>query len=447
MKSLKNALVLSLACVSCWSAALPCRAAESPAPELKKSVSALAEALAEIKPDKAPETTGLLLKPGDRLAICGDSITEQKMYSRLIETYLTVAAPDLDITVRQYGWSGETAPGFLGRMKNDCLRFNPTIATTCYGMNDHGYRPYDDSIGKRYREASTGIVKMFKEAGVRVVQGSPGCIGKKPGWSQSQEATVKNMNVNLCTLRNIGIDIAKSEQVAFADVFMPMIQAGVEAFNKYGDDFAVCGKDGVHPDWSGQILMAYAFLKGFGLDGEIGAFTVDLKSGEASVSKGHELKSFKDGRIEIKSGRYPFCAPEGDRSKDNTIQAGMALAPFNQELNRLTLIVKNGTANHYQIRWGSEKKSFSSSQLAKGVNLAEEFPKNPFCDAFAKVDKAVIAKQNYETRQIKELFHGPEGAADPDATANLTEKVRSPLAAAIKKAFVPVEHSITIEAQ
>lgn len=27
---------------------------------------------------KAPETAGLLLKEGDRLAICGDSITEQK---------------------------------------------------------------------------------------------------------------------------------------------------------------------------------------------------------------------------------------------------------------------------------------------------------------------------------------------------------------------------------
>lgn len=36
---------------------------------------------APFKPLKAPPTRGLLLKEGDKLAICGDSITEQKMYS------------------------------------------------------------------------------------------------------------------------------------------------------------------------------------------------------------------------------------------------------------------------------------------------------------------------------------------------------------------------------
>jgi hypothetical protein len=75
-----------------------------------------------------------LIQPGDRLAIIGDSITEQKMYSRIIETYLTLCVPDLKISTRQFGWSGETAEGFLHRMTNDCLRFQPTIATLCYGM-------------------------------------------------------------------------------------------------------------------------------------------------------------------------------------------------------------------------------------------------------------------------------------------------------------------------
>src|ERR1041385_386937 len=45
----------------------------------------------KFEPKKAPAPKGLMLKQGDRLAICGDSITEQKMYSRIMETYLTVA--------------------------------------------------------------------------------------------------------------------------------------------------------------------------------------------------------------------------------------------------------------------------------------------------------------------------------------------------------------------
>jgi len=83
----------------------------------------------KFNPRKAPAPGPLLLKEGDRLAIIGDSITEQKMYSRLIETYLTACVPELKITARQFGWSGETAEGFLHRMTNDCLRFEPTVAT------------------------------------------------------------------------------------------------------------------------------------------------------------------------------------------------------------------------------------------------------------------------------------------------------------------------------
>ncbi|HEV2320385.1 MAG TPA: hypothetical protein VGV18_11585, partial [Verrucomicrobiae bacterium] len=106
--------------------------------------------LTQFQPLKAPTYSRPILKKGDRLAICGDSITEQRMYSRIIEDYLTMCVPQLDISVRQYGWSGEKAWQFLKRMTNDCLRFDPTIATTCYGMNDFEYRPYEDSIGRSY---------------------------------------------------------------------------------------------------------------------------------------------------------------------------------------------------------------------------------------------------------------------------------------------------------
>ena len=65
------------------------------------------EAFALFNPRKAPLVGDLILREGDRLAICGDSITEQKMYSRLLETYLTACVPQLHVTVRQLGWSVE----------------------------------------------------------------------------------------------------------------------------------------------------------------------------------------------------------------------------------------------------------------------------------------------------------------------------------------------------
>ncbi len=410
-------------------------------------------------PLKAPRASSLVLKPGDHLAICGDSITEQKMYSRIMEDYLTVCVPELKIKVRQYGWSGEKAPGFLARMTNDCLKFRPTVATTCYGMNDHEYRAYDEKVGRTYCENSLAIIEAFKSQGVRVIQGSPGCVGKVPAWVKSATGTVEDLNLSLCTLRNLGIGIAAEEKAGFADVFWPMLTAGAAGQQRFGADFAIAGKDGVHPGWAGHTVMAYAFLKALGLNGDIGTFTLDGRDNRMSVSPGHELVAVTENAFEIRSTRYPFCpcvepgqggasypvCGQDDPTKDNSIRAAMRLIPFNEDLNRLVLVVRHAKAPSYKVTWGATAQVFLASQLAKGVNLAEEFPRNPFCAAFGKVDAAVAAKQAYETKQVREILHGDQAKADLEAAITRTEEERQPLAQAIQAVFVPVTHVLRIE--
>jgi lysophospholipase L1-like esterase len=249
-----------------------------------------------------------LLQPGDRLAICGDSITEQKKYSRIIEDYLTMCVPQLQVTARQYGWSGEKAPGFLARMTNDCLRFNPTIATTCYGMNDFQYRPYTDATGEVYVTNQTAIVEAFKAHGVRVILGSAGSVGRIPFWAPKLDDTLLDLNLSLCRFRNLDIAIARQENVAFADVFWPMLTGEFAAQKEYGASYALNGGDGVHPGWAGHVVMAYAYLKAMGLDGQIGTFTVNLNRNKIKVTAGHRVISAHEGIYVIESSRYPFCA-------------------------------------------------------------------------------------------------------------------------------------------
>lgn len=396
-----------------------------------------------VKPLKAPAPSGLLLKPNDRLAIIGDSITEQKMYSRIMETYLTACMPELNVTVRQYGWGGETAEGFKNRMANDALRFRPTIATTCYGMNDHRYTDYSAENGAWYRDNQRAIVQAFKITGARFVLGSPGCVGVKVPWGKTSSAA---MNHNLCELRNIDLEIARQEQVAFADVFWPMFKLSWQATNQFGPDYALAGKDAVHPGWAGQVVMATAFLHALGLDGDLGTLNVNLGAGSASATGGHEVVGFANGELTVKSGRYPFCAPPGELKDDNAMRSGMALADFNERFNRLRLVAKGGPAANYSVTWAGETKTFTADKLTAGINLPAEFAKTPFDAAFKRVDEAVGRKQSYETKQIKSLFHGEEGRADMEMTVALTEKARAPLAAAIREALVPVTHSIKIVA-
>ena len=180
-------------------------------------------------PAQAPAPGKMLLQKGDRLAIIGDSITQQKMYSRLIETYLTVCTPELEIKTRQFGWSGETAAGFRKRMESDCFRFQPTVATLSYGMNDYRYRPYDTANAQWYRDNYTAIVRALKQHGARVVLGSPGCVDQVAKWVKSASGTLQQHNESLCKFRNIGIEIARQEDVRFADIFWPMLTAEFRA--------------------------------------------------------------------------------------------------------------------------------------------------------------------------------------------------------------------------
>ena len=401
---------------------------------------------AKFNPIQAPAPGPLLLQPGDRLAIIGDSITEQKMYSRIIETYLTACVPELKITVRQLGWSGETAEGFRARMESDCLRFHPTVATLCYGMNDCRYRPFDLANGQWYGSNYLAIVQGLKAAGARVVLGSPGCTGKVPTWSTAKTTTSDELNLNLCTLRDIDVLMAQAEQVRFADVFWPMVLAGYKGQTQYAKSnqpYDVCGHDGVHPGWAGHVVMAYAFLHAMGLDGNLGVIQADLAANTATATGGHTVTGFANHEITVVSTRYPFCA-EGDVASDQSIRSGTTLVPFFKDLSRLQLVVTHAPAAQYQVIWGATTNTYTAAQLAAGVNLAEDFVTNPFSEAYAKVDAAVAAKQAYETKQIKQIFHGPEGKADLNKAVADTEAARAPLAAAIAAALVPVTHTIRL---
>lgn len=392
----------------------------------------------------APEPSGLRIAKGDRLAICGDSITEQKMYSVILETYLTACVPDLEVTCRQYGWSGEQASGFLKRMKDDVLRFRPTLATTCYGMNDFRYVPYDESIAAEYRKNLTEISSAFRDAGCRLIVGSPGIIDSVPHWVKSARGTQQDLNLALSRFRNIALEVAQAEHAGFADVYQPMLLADFQAKRGISPDFKTAGKDGVHPGWAGQVIMARAFLKAMGLDGDLGSVSWDAVSGRATAAAGHEVLGSEGGRIRVRSSRLPFCAGEGDVKDDNSMRAGMALVPFDQELNRFLLRVTSPAAKFYQITWGTETRRYAAEELAAGVPLARDFIQHPLRPAFQAVWSAVLEKQTYETRQIKMLVHGPEGAADADAAFALTEKARAPLADRVKSSLRPVEHEIVI---
>ena len=104
------------------------------------------------------------LKPGDRVAMLGDSITAQKSYTRYLETYLELCSGVKDLSFMQFGWPGGTAPHAIERMPDDVLGYRPTVTTVMFGINDGKYKPYSDSIALPYKTNLVTIARMLKAA-------------------------------------------------------------------------------------------------------------------------------------------------------------------------------------------------------------------------------------------------------------------------------------------
>jgi hypothetical protein len=391
-------------------------------------------------------TTQAQLQKGDFVAIAGDSITEQKMYSVFMEDYLLMCKPQPDLRAMQFGWGGETSWGFLGKMPNEALKFDMTVATTCYGMNDGGYSPMDPAKAKHYRDSMQSIVDAFKKKGVRfIVVGSPGCVDADTFKKDPEKAVMYNKT--LSELRDIAKEVADKNGCAFADVFDAMTDAMTKAKAKLGKTYVFAGGDGVHPGANGHLAMAYAFLKGLGVDGNIGTITVDLAANTATATDGQKVLGVNHGNVEVESTKYPFCFL-GDPKKADSTAGVLEFLPFNQDLNRYMLVVKN-PGGKVKVTWGATSKEFSAADAEKGINLAAEFLDNPFNDAFKEVDKLVRAQQNAETPLIKKTLHdlpkAKDKAAAEEAATEETKKAKALFDTAATAAQAPVKHSILVE--
>jgi len=392
------------------------------------------------------------LQQGDYVAVIGDSITEQKLYSVYIENYLLMCKPKNGLTVTQFGWGGETAEGFSRRMANDCLTFKPKVATTCFGMNDGRYSPMDDNKAKWYRDAQRSVVKQLKDAGVRfIVLGSPGVVDADTFRKDPAAATMYNKT--LAALRDIDRELAKEEGVVFADVYAAMMDVMTQAKAKYGKAYHLGGGDGVHPDRNGHLVMAYAFLKALGCDGDIGTITVDLSKSAATASDGHKIQSVKDGTVEVVSERYPFCFYE-EPSKTSSTRGVLDFIPFNQDLNRFRLVVTKAGADKVKVTWGKTTREYTAAELEKGINLAADFLDNPFSEPFRQIEGQIFQQQVMEVELVKSAMHNLPSYTKlvPDekpvfdrVAAALVQKdvvARNASAAAVK----PLTHTLVIQA-
>lgn len=390
-----------------------------------------------------------VVQRGDLVALCGDSITARRIYTLYIQEYLQLCAPVADLSTVQAGRGFDTAAGFVARLENDVLTFKPSVATLCFGMNDGKYSPVSADTVDGYRKNLTEAIRLLKAGGVRtIIAGSPGVVD--PAKFKQPRVDPARYNETLARLRDAARDVAKAENVIFADIYTPMLDAMTQAKAKFGADY-ILANDGIHPNPNGHLIFAYAFLKALGFDGDLGVLTVDFASGRTAGSPGHTVLGYANGVLKIESTRYPFCF---ENPQDPTGSRALTpFVPFNNELNRYRLVVKNAPART-RITWGSMNREFTAAELSTGINLAEAFPENPFCAPFFAAAKVMKEQQDFEDQSIRVLLNSlldwrkdyPASAPQTRILADLVAAKSVEKRAASRAAIRPVTHELKIEA-
>ncbi|HVX87221.1 MAG TPA: GDSL-type esterase/lipase family protein [Phycisphaerae bacterium] len=379
----------------------------------------------------------LVLRDGDVLACIGDSITNQRLYTLFMEDYLLMCKPAAGVRMVTLGTNGQTAPGFLQQESFDALKFQPTVATVMFGMNDGAYGALTREHAAAYAAGERGIITRLRQGGVRaIVLASPSCVD--PATYKEGPEGAATYNRTLERLAAEAREAASATGVRFADVHAVFAQAMQKAKGLYGPQLDVAGADGIHPGNNGQMAIAYTMLKALGCDGDLGTITMDLDSGAASASPGHQVLSSGKGMVELSSTRYPFCFM-GDAAESSGTVAVPGYLRFNEDLNRLMLVVKHAGTGKVRVTWGDTRKEFAGPALEKGINLAAEFIPGPFNEQFFKVEGLIRQKESDE----EHWYHTDMRKSIGDAGKVLADEEQR--AQDVAAAIVPVRTRIVVE--
>jgi lysophospholipase L1-like esterase len=202
------------------------------------------------------------VKPGDKVAFLGDSITQAGQgspggYVQLIGSGL--AANGVKIEIIGAGISGHKSNQMLDRLERDVLAKKPQWMTLSCGVNDvwHGDKgvPLED-----YKKNITSIVDKAQAAGIKVVILTSTMIGEDQANPNNQKLISYNEFLR---------DLAKEKKCLFADLNGEMqaaLAAAVKAQAKPGNKGNLLTSDGVHMAFAGNQMMALGVLKGLGLN-------------------------------------------------------------------------------------------------------------------------------------------------------------------------------------
>jgi len=214
----------------------------------------------------------MLLEKGDQLLMIGDSITDCGRarpvgegfaaalgdgYVRLVSALLTAVYPEKVIRVVNMGVSGNTVRDLKARWETDVLALRPDWLSIMIGVNDV-WRQFDSPhmvethvLPEEYEDTLETLVKQTRP-------NLKGLVLMRPFYIEPLREDAMRSTVDL--YGEIVKKIAEKYNAIFVDT-----QAAFDKLLQHGHSSRYSW-DRVHPELSGHMAIAKAFLDAIGFD-------------------------------------------------------------------------------------------------------------------------------------------------------------------------------------
>jgi lysophospholipase L1-like esterase len=328
-------------------------------------------------------------KDGDRAVFLGNSITDGGHYHSYIWLYYMTRFPDMDLRVYNAGVGGDAVSDMNKRLDADALDKRPTTLMVTFGMNDTGYNEYNEpgaeEFGEaRYRKCLDDYRSLEKRLqglhNTRIV-----LMGSSPydeGAELQGNIALRGKNAVMERVAAFQKGAAEANGWEFIDFNAPMTALN-RAGQKNDPAFTLCGRDRIHLENDGHMVMAYLFLKAQGFAGkEVAHVEIDAaraKLVDAGNCEVTEVAASRAGlSFDYLACALPYPMDAVARGWEMTRSQSLAakIVPFVEEMNREMLTVRGLKGNYKLSIDGVEIAALTGDELARGVNLAV-MPRTP----------------------------------------------------------------------
>ncbi|HEV2417544.1 MAG TPA: SGNH/GDSL hydrolase family protein [Terriglobia bacterium] len=433
------------------------------------------------------------LHNGDRVLFYGDSITEQRYYPVAIETYIRTRFPNLQVKFVDSAVGGARVTGNWTvssedeSLERDVFPFKPNVVTIMLGMNDAGYRPFDQTYFNTYTTGYEHIVESLQAhlPGVRIVLIEPtpwDDVTVKPSYSYNPQNLPGGYNSTLLHYCQFVRELGARHHLLVVDFNTPLVKLMEEAEKS---DPSLAGKiipGRVHPGATGELVMAQLLLKAWGApetvtrveinamdhtsDRAVNTTVSGLRGGLRSIAWTQNDKALPYPIMTLHSTKWPQFPPDPfgreatsmfwklpplTGTEINPVAALVTrLMKMYDELDSETLKVSGLQAPAYTLKTDGEPVgTFTRGQLAEGINLAQY--ETPMMDQADKTLDLVWREMDarfYAWRAVQVPLKDDKTPGIQDAVNQLLARLmqeKNNLAAQAQAAVQPQPHQYELE--